>query len=73
VSSRVLVRLGGLREQIATVAVEEQVNLIILGNPAEKSSLFKREALQILGENIEGETGVPVKVLIDINGTQRLD
>jgi cation:H+ antiporter len=73
VSSKVLVRLGGLREQIATVAVEEQVNLIILGNPAEKSSLFKREALRILGENIEGETGVPVMVLIDLNGSERLD
>ena len=73
VRARVVIRTGNLLEQIETVAKEEQVNLIILGNPAEKTSLFKREALQTLGESIEDDTGVPVRVLIDLNGTQRLD
>ena len=63
VSARIIVRPGSLREQIKDVTINEQVNLIIMGNPAERSSLFKREALQAIADKIEESTGVEVLVL----------
>jgi cation:H+ antiporter len=63
VRASVLVRTGNLREQINAVASEEQASLIILGSPAGDSSLFVREALQILAADIEEATDIPVLVL----------
>jgi nucleotide-binding universal stress UspA family protein len=63
VRARVLVRAGSLREQIQTIAKEQGVDLIVMGNPGEKSSLFKREALQALADEIEAETGIQVLAL----------
>ena len=63
VSARIILRPGSLREQIKDVTINEQVNLIIMGNPAERSSLFKREALQAIADKIEESTGVEVLVL----------
>lgn len=63
VSARIIVRPGSIREQIKDVTINEQVNLIIMGNPAERSSLFKREALQAIADKIEESTGVEVLVL----------
>ncbi|HEY44072.1 MAG TPA: universal stress protein [Anaerolineae bacterium] len=65
VKARVLVRAGSLREQIQTIAQEEQVDLVVMGNPSEKSSLFKREALRVLADEIEAETGIQVLALSD--------
>jgi hypothetical protein len=36
-----------------------------MGNPSEKSSLFKREALRVLADEIEAETGIEVLALSD--------
>jgi nucleotide-binding universal stress UspA family protein len=63
VQARVRVRAGSLREQIQAIANEQKVDLIIMGNPSEKSSLFKREALQALADEIEAETGIEVLAL----------
>ncbi|NIS82809.1 MAG: calcium/sodium antiporter [Anaerolineales bacterium] len=65
VLSRIIVRAGSLRDQLATVAMEEKVHLVILGNPEEKGSLFKREALRSLAEEISASTGVKVLALMD--------
>jgi cation:H+ antiporter len=65
VASRIIVRAGSLREQLAKVARDEDVDLVILGNPAEKSSLFKREALNTLAADIEDATGAKVLALLD--------
>jgi cation:H+ antiporter len=65
VESRIIVRAGSLREQLASVAREEDIDLVILGNPAEKSSLFKREALNTLAAEIEEATGARVLALLD--------
>jgi cation:H+ antiporter len=65
VRARVLVRAGSLREQIQAIAKEEQVDLVVMGNPSEKSSLFKREALRVLANEIEAETGIQVLALSD--------
>lgn len=63
VRARVVIRTGNLREQIKTVAREEQVNLIVLGSPAGNSSLFVREALHALAAEVEEATGISVLVL----------
>jgi cation:H+ antiporter len=65
VNARILVRTGSLREQIQTIAQEERVELVIMGNPSEKSSLFKREALRVLANEIEAVTGIQVLALTD--------
>ncbi|HEY46901.1 MAG: hypothetical protein AMJ88_08145 [Anaerolineae bacterium SM23_ 63] len=65
VRARVLVRAGSLREQIQAIADEQHVDLIVMGNPSEKSSLFKREALQAFADEIETETGIEVLALTD--------
>jgi cation:H+ antiporter len=65
VRARVLVRAGSLREQIQAIAKEERVDLVVMGNPSEKSSLFKREALRVLADEIEAETGTQVLALSD--------
>jgi nucleotide-binding universal stress UspA family protein len=63
VRARVVVRTGSLREQIKAVAQREQVHQIILGSPAENSSLFVHDALQTFAAEIEEETGIPAVVL----------
>jgi cation:H+ antiporter len=63
VQARVVVRTGSLREQIKAVAGEERVNQIILGSPAENSSLFASEALQGFAAEVEEETGIPAVIL----------
>lgn len=65
VKARVFVRAGSLREQIQAIANEQRVDLIVMGNPSEKSSLFKREALRAIADEIEAETGIEVLVLSD--------
>jgi cation:H+ antiporter len=63
VPARIIVRTGSLRDQIKDVSISEQANLVIMGNPAERSSLFKREALQAIADEVEESTGVKVLVL----------
>jgi cation:H+ antiporter len=63
VQARVVVCTGSLREQIKAVARKEQVNRIILGSPAESSSLFERKALQAFAAEIEEETGITAVIL----------
>jgi nucleotide-binding universal stress UspA family protein len=65
VRAMVRVRAGSLREQIQAIANEHKVDLIVMGNPSEKTSLFKREALRALADEIEAETGIEVLALSD--------
>lgn len=65
VRARVIVRAGSLRERLISVALEEKVSRILLGNPKEKGSLFKREALRALATEIASSTGIEVVALID--------
>lgn len=65
VRSRVIVRAGSLIEQISAIALEEHINIAILGNPKEQGSLFKRDALRSLAKEIASSTGIEVIALID--------
>ncbi len=65
VRARVIVRTGTLREQLQAVAHEEEVSLVVLGSPERDSSLFQREALQALADEIEAAIGIKVLTLED--------
>ncbi len=65
VHSRVIVRAGSLLEQIQSIAREEEICVAILGNPKERSGLFKRDALRSMAKEIASSTGMEVIALID--------
>jgi cation:H+ antiporter len=65
VHSRVIVRAGSLLEQIQSIAREEEIAVAILGNPKERSGLFKRDALRSMAKEIASSTGMEVIALID--------
>ena len=68
VCTEVLVRVGSLRDQLKIVGKEIGIDVIILGNPLEATSLFKREALQTLALEIEEDTGIQVVPLLGLEG-----
>jgi len=63
VEASLITREGDVREQIKAAAVEEGVALVVLGRPADETSLFKLEALQAFAAEIEEETGIPAVIL----------
>ena len=58
VEASLITREGDVREQIKAAAVEESVDLVVLGRPADESSRFKLEALRAFAAEIEEETGI---------------
>ena len=52
------VLFGDVREQIKAAAVEESVDLVVLGRPTDESSRLKLEALRAFAAEIEEETGI---------------
>jgi nucleotide-binding universal stress UspA family protein len=63
VEASLVTRKGDVRQQIKAVAVEEGVDLVVLGRPADETSRFKLEALRAFAAEIEEETGVPAVIL----------
>ena len=63
VEANLVTRKGDVREQIKAAAVEEGVDLVVLGRPADEASLFKPEALRAFAAEIEEETGISVVIL----------
>jgi nucleotide-binding universal stress UspA family protein len=63
VEASLVTRRGDVRQQIKAAAVEESVDLVILGIPADETSLFKLEALRAFAAEIEEETGIPAVIL----------
>jgi nucleotide-binding universal stress UspA family protein len=58
VEASLITRKGDVRQQIKAAAVEESVDLVVLGRPADEASLFKLEALRAFAAEIEEETGI---------------
>jgi nucleotide-binding universal stress UspA family protein len=58
VEASLITREGDVREQIKAAAVEESVDLVVLGRPTDESSRFKLEALRAFAAEIEEETGI---------------
>jgi nucleotide-binding universal stress UspA family protein len=63
VEAKLITRKGDVREQIKAAAVEEDVDLVVLGRPADETSRFKLEALRAFAAEIEEETGIPAVIL----------
>lgn len=63
VEAKLITRKGDVREQIKAAAVEEGVDLVVLGRPADETSRFKLESLQAFAAEIEQETGIPAVIL----------
>ncbi len=62
VEASLITREGDVREQIKAAAVEEGVDLVVLGRPTDETSRFKLEALQAFAAEIEEETGIPAVI-----------
>jgi len=56
VEASLITREGDVREQIKAAAVEEGVDLVVLGRPTDETSRFKLEALRAFAADIEEET-----------------
>ena len=63
VEASLITREGDVRQQIKAAAVEESVDLVVLGRPAEETSRFKLEALRTFAVEIEEGTGIPAVIL----------
>lgn len=63
VEASLITRQGDVREQIKAAAIEEGVDLVVLGRPADETSRFKLEALRAFASEIEEETGIPAVIL----------
>ena len=63
IEAEALVRRGQLRTELAAVAREMEVDLIVLGHPMNQGAVFDEAALQALATSLEEETGVRVLVL----------
>jgi nucleotide-binding universal stress UspA family protein len=58
-----ITRKGDVREEIKKAAVEHGVDLVVLGSPAQGTSVFKLEALRAFAAEIEEETGIPAAIM----------
>ena len=63
VEASLVTRKGDVRQQIKAVAVEEGVDLVVLGRPTDETSRFKLESLRAFAAEIEEETGIPAVIL----------
>jgi nucleotide-binding universal stress UspA family protein len=63
VEASLITREGDVRKQIKAAAVEEDVDLVVLGKPADKASRFKLESLWAFAAEIEEQTGIPAIIL----------
>ena len=57
-----ILRHGSLREELATAAIEHQVDSIVLGRPVDASA-FSLEELEAFGAGVEARTGIQVLIL----------
>jgi len=63
VEASLITHEGDVREEIKAAAVEEGVDLVVLGRPVDETSRFKLEALRTFAAEIEEETGIPAVIL----------
>jgi hypothetical protein len=65
VNARYLIKRGAFAEQLRDTAVEEKVNLVVLGRPGDDESAFALEPLQKLAQELQAETNIPFCILPD--------
>ena len=62
VQADLVLRHGELAEELAAAALEDQVDTIVLGKPAE-GSLYSLEELEVFAAELEAKTGSQVLIL----------
>ena len=63
VTAQAVVRHGQLRAELVAVAKEMGADLIVLGRPVDRESVFDDIALQEFVTSIQAETGIEVRIL----------
>jgi nucleotide-binding universal stress UspA family protein len=56
-------RKGKMREELKNAAGEEDVSLVVLGQPAGDESVFELAGLEAIASEIEEETGIEVRII----------
>ena len=63
VGASYVLRYGALRRELKTIAREEAVDLVVLGQPAGTGSAFVPADLEAFAAEIEAETGVKARII----------
>ena len=63
VAAKYILREGQVHEEIKAAVVEEGVDLVVLGRPADEANVFALEALQAFAAEIEAETGAQAVIV----------
>jgi nucleotide-binding universal stress UspA family protein len=63
VEARYVLRYGDLRHELKAAALEEAVDLVVLGQPAGTGSAFVPADLEAFAAEIEAETGVEARII----------
>ena len=63
VAAETMVRVGGLEEELTNAACEQDVSLVLMGEPAEGESVFELAALTTCAARIEKEADVEAHIV----------
>jgi nucleotide-binding universal stress UspA family protein len=63
VAAETMVREGILEEELKNVACEEDVSLVVMGEPADEESVFELADLTTCATDIEREAGVEARIV----------
>ncbi len=63
VKAEIRVRRGEMAEELKAAAREEGATLVILGQPGDEESAFRRAELEALARQIEKETGAETRII----------
>jgi nucleotide-binding universal stress UspA family protein len=63
VAAETLVRVGGLEEELQNAACEQDVSLVVMGEPAEGESVFELPDLAACAARIEKEADVEARIV----------
>jgi len=58
-----ILREGEMHEEVQSVACEEEVSLVVLGEPVGDESIFDLADLKTIAAEIEAETGVEARIV----------
>jgi nucleotide-binding universal stress UspA family protein len=63
VAAETMVRVGGLEEELKNAACEQDVSLVVMGEPAEGESVFELADLTSCAARIEREADVETRIV----------
>ena len=63
VAASTICHKGKVQEELKNAARQEDVSLVVLGQPVGEESIFQSASLKAFAAEIEAETGTPVRIL----------